>query len=85
MVWDNFRVPNGNGWYLFALFKLSHKKTPPDFSEGVVKEFGDDLLSHTVTRAVPSAQESLTSVFGMGTGGTSPLWPPKNCVSMSKS
>ena len=26
--------------------------------------------------AVSSAQESLTSVFGMGTGITSPLWPP---------
>ena len=45
---------------------------------GLVKEFGNDLLSHTVARAVPSAQESLTSVFGMGTGGTSPLWSPKN-------
>ena len=26
--------------------------------------------------AVSSAQESLTSVFGMGTGIASPLWPP---------
>jgi hypothetical protein len=29
---------------------------------------GSDLLSHTVTRAVPSAMRGLTSVFGMGTG-----------------
>jgi hypothetical protein len=29
---------------------------------------GDDLLSHTVTRAVPSALKGLTSVFGKGTG-----------------
>ena len=29
-----------------------------------------DLLSHTVTHAVPSAQRGLTSVFGMGTGVT---------------
>jgi hypothetical protein len=28
---------------------------------------GDFLLSHTVTRAVPSAPTGLTSVFGMGT------------------
>ena len=28
------------------------------------------------TKAVSSAQESLTSVFGMGTGIASPLWPP---------
>ena len=34
---------------------------------------GGDLLSHTVARAVPSAQASLTSVFGMGTGVTSLL------------
>ena len=25
---------------------------------------------------VPSAQEGLTAVFGMGTGGTPPLWSP---------
>ncbi len=27
--------------------------------KGVVKEFGDDLYSHIVARAVPSAQESV--------------------------
>jgi cell pole-organizing protein PopZ len=31
---------------------------------------GSDLLSHAVSHAVPSAVESLTSVFGMGTGVT---------------
>jgi hypothetical protein len=31
---------------------------------------GSDLLSHTVTHAVPSAVAGLTSVFGMGTGVT---------------
>ena len=31
---------------------------------------GGDLLSHTATRAVPSALRGLTSVFGMGTGVT---------------
>ena len=34
---------------------------------------GSVLLSHTVTHAVPSALESLTSVFGMGTGVSSLL------------
>src|SRR5438093_6798955 len=29
---------------------------------------GNDLVSHTVARAVPSALRGLTSVFGMGTG-----------------
>jgi hypothetical protein len=37
------------------------------------KKIGGDLLSHTVSRAVPSALKSLTSVFGMGTGGSSSL------------
>jgi hypothetical protein len=31
---------------------------------------GNDLLSHN---AVPSAQAGLTSLFGMGRGGTPPL------------
>ena len=34
---------------------------------------GDDLLFHTVTRAVPSALKGLTSVFGKGTGVTPSL------------
>ena len=33
-------------------------------------ELGDVLLSHTPARAVPSELRGLTSVFGMGTGGT---------------
>ena len=39
---------------------------------------GDDLVSHAVARAVPSAQGGLTSVFGMGTGVTLPVRPPRN-------
>ena len=38
---------------------------------------GDDLLSHTVTRAVPSALKGLTSVFGKGTGVAPSLEPPE--------
>ena len=38
---------------------------------------GDDLLSHAVADAVPSALEGLTSVFGMGTGVTPPLESPE--------
>jgi hypothetical protein len=36
-----------------------------------LKKFGGVLLSHTATRAVPSALKSLTSVFEMRTGVTS--------------
>src|SRR5690606_9581938 len=38
-----------------------------------VNDPGDDLFSQGVAPRVSSALESLTSVFGMGTGGTSPL------------
>ena len=38
------------------------------FSLGAFIYVGDDLLSHTLSRAVQSAQRGLTSVFGMGTG-----------------
>ena len=39
-------------------------------------EAGSYLLSHTLAGAVPSAQQGLTSVFGMGTGVTLALSPP---------
>ena len=38
---------------------------------------GGDLLSQGVSTQVPSALAGLTSVFGMGTGVTPPLWPPE--------
>jgi hypothetical protein len=41
------------------------------------RSLGGDLLSHPVSRAVPSALEGLTSGFGMGPGVSPPLWPPK--------
>ena len=45
--------------------------------EGVEKgKDGDDLLSHSVPAAVPSACQGLTSVFGMGTGGSPELSSP---------
>ena len=44
------------------------RKRPPRFLLMAVIYVGDDLLSHTLSRAVQSAQQGLTSVFGMGTG-----------------
>jgi hypothetical protein len=41
-----------------------------------IKKPGNGLLSHTVTHVVPSALGSLTSVFGMGTGVSSPPLSP---------
>ena len=45
----------------------------------VVKDMksGSDLISQAVSSQVPSAQLSLTSVFGMGTGGSSMPLPPE--------
>ena len=49
---------------------LKTKKTPC-FRTGSLKNIsGIDLLSHTVTRIVPSALRGLTSLFGMGRGVT---------------
>ena len=45
---------------------------------------GGDLLSHTKYHAVPSAQKSLTTEFGMGSGVTSSLRPPRIEVSILK-
>ena len=40
------------------------------------KKSGNNLLSQAVTSQVPSAHEGLTSVFGMGTGGSLLLSSP---------
>ena len=39
---------------------------------------GGDLFSHTLASAVSSALRRFTSVFGMGTGGSVSLEPPKD-------
>src|SRR5262249_43555221 len=58
--------------------KLRTKKNPGSIARsGVEKNPGSDLLSHTDYRAVPSALECLTSEFGMGSGGTTPVLPPE--------
>ena len=51
---------------------LAETKSPCLFRHGLLLiNAGDHLISHTVARAVPSAQRGLTSVFGMGTGDPS--------------
>ena len=40
---------------------------------------GNDLVSHKVALAVPSAQRGLTSVFGMGTGVALSIQSPETC------
>ena len=58
------------------------KKPPP--RRGLQKKSGGDLLSQGVPPQVPSALAGLTSVFGMGTGVTPPLWPPETGAQVVK-
>ena len=53
---------------------VSGEKKSPDKGTGTKKSPAATYFP--ARRAVSSAQESLTSVFGMGTGIASPLWPP---------
>ncbi len=46
-------------------------------SAGALQETGGDLLSQGVSPQVPSARTGLTSVFGMGTGVSPLLSPPR--------
>ena len=86
--WDHFidhceRLPldflRDNGpKFDYSLFKAPRfYKKPPAFASGFFMESGGDLLSRTVTSQVPSALKGLTSVFGMGTGGTPSSLPPE--------
>jgi hypothetical protein len=55
------------------------RKKPAGFPlAGFLVNAGNHLRSHTLTRAVPSAQRGLTSVFGMGTGVTLAVYSPAN-------
>jgi hypothetical protein len=56
---------------------MSQKK-PRGFGPGLHSKSGNDLLSRTFARAVPSALKGLTAEFGMGSGVTPPLWSPED-------
>src|SRR5438132_2202579 len=58
---------------------VPNRKGHADFSAWLLFNAGNDLRSHTLSRAVPSAQQGLTSVFGMGTGGTPAVRSPTTC------
>ncbi len=56
--------------------RMSKKKGPSLKRNGPNRCAGGDVLSHQVAPAVPSARQSLTTVFEMGTGVSSALRPP---------
>jgi hypothetical protein len=61
----------------------TEKETPRESlgdARGVRNKPGNDLLSHTRARAVPSALEGLTSEFEMGSGMAPPTSSPENFV-----
>jgi hypothetical protein len=70
-------VANGTLWRTWKVRgpALSKKKAPQSFRIAGHKS-GNDLLSREIP--VSSALESLTTVFGMGTGVTSPEESPEN-------
>jgi hypothetical protein len=62
-------LSTGRDWPGQRLLCINRKRSP-----------GNDLLSHTVASAVPSALESLTSRFGMDLGVSSPLASPEESI-----
>ena len=54
-----------------------HVEGHPQAALDAKKMSGDVLLSHAVTRAVPSALKGLTSGFGMEPGVSPSPWSPK--------
>ena len=57
---------------------IPKRKRPRSFLNVAFIYAGNYLLSHTLSRAVTSAQRGLTSVFGMGTGGSPAVRSPTN-------
>ena len=57
----------------FKLDKYIYEKSTPQGALGLT---GNALSSQSVSRQVLSAYECLTTVFGMGTGGTTQLSSP---------
>src|SRR5215475_11709940 len=64
--------------------KTKNSDEPCGSSESFVNP-GNDLVSHAVARAVPSALRGLTSVFGMGTGVTLSVRSPENFKNLERS
>jgi hypothetical protein len=62
---------------------LALKAQRPDLSVGPCDIPGNFLRSHTLARAVPSGLRGLTSVFGMGTGGSPSLRSPRSVITYS--
>jgi hypothetical protein len=74
----SFVIPAGNLHLLLSPQQWLNAERPTPKGGLFINNAGDHLISHTLARAVPSAQRGLTSVFGMGTGGTLAVNSPAN-------
>src|SRR5699024_2223855 len=64
---------------------IQNKNPQGSLPEGFAfREAGIYLFSQAVSSQLSSAQVSLTSVFGMGTGGTSPSSTPAVCIKYTR-
>jgi hypothetical protein len=66
-------VPRGGLRLKFEVYCEDEKKAHHRLMMGLKNIPGNVLLSHDLSVIVSSALESLTSVFGMGTGVTPPV------------
>ena len=67
-----------------SILNYGQKKGPPPQEGEPNRCAGGDVLSHRVPPAVPSARQSLTTVFEMGTGVSSALRPPATSMEAVK-
>ena len=72
-------LPWGDGVKLGLQNEKIETQKPARVSGLLDVNAGDYLISHTLSRAVPSARRGLTSVFGMGTGVTLAVCSPASC------
>ena len=64
---------------LLLQIPIKQRKSPRHRLRLFFVESGNVLLSQVVSNQVPSALKGLTSVFGMGTGGSLSPLSPENC------
>mgnify|MGYP007083110158 CR=1 FL=1 len=60
-----------------CIYKIRKRTSLIGFSASCILDSGSVLSSQLVSKRVLSALKGLTSVFGMGTGGSPSLWPPE--------
>ena len=60
-----------------CIYKIRKRANLIGLSASCILESGSVLSSQLVSKRVLSALKGLTSVFGMGTGGSPSLWPPE--------